>query len=87
MKKAITEDGGLTHASVRERIVQLALVENQRRMATYPGEIATVFRREQRIMVALHRDGRALNSPHIAHVSEPATAVCSANEAVAKECR
>ena len=42
IKSAMPEDDDLSHATVRELIVQLALVEDERRKATNPGQIAAL---------------------------------------------
>lgn len=87
MNLTTPEDGDLSHATVRELIVQLALVEDENRKATSPSHIAALARREQTIVVALHGQGLALKSPGILDMSETETTVCSADDAEAKECR
>ncbi|WP_133159156.1 hypothetical protein [Arthrobacter glacialis] len=81
------EDGDLSHATVRELIVQLTLVEDEHRKATSPSQIAALARREQTIVVALHGHGLGFKSPGILNMSETATTVCSADDAEVKECR
>lgn len=80
-------DDDLGQATVRELIVQLALVEDEYRKATNPGQIAALARRERTIVVALHRHGLALNGPGISHMSKVSTAVCSADDVADKGCR
>lgn len=54
--------GDYPHASVRELIVQLALVEDEYRSATSPDEIAALSLREEAIVAALQRNGLAFHS-------------------------
>ncbi|WP_442215462.1 hypothetical protein [Specibacter sp. RAF43] len=50
----------LGQATVRELIVQLALIEDEHRSTLNPCSIATLSRREQAIVAALRREGPAL---------------------------
>lgn len=54
--------GDYPYASVRELIVQLALVEDECRSATSPGEIAALSLREEAIVAALQQNGLAFHS-------------------------
>jgi hypothetical protein len=71
MKNTAPEDDDLDQATVRELIVQLALVEDEHRKATDPGQIAAVARREQVIVAALHRHGLTFKGPGSPNAAGP----------------
>lgn len=55
--RSTPEHDDLSQATVRELIVQLALAEDEHRKTANPRRIAELIRREQAIVVALHRKG------------------------------
>lgn len=57
------EDDDLGQATIRELIVLLALAEEEHRNTANPGRIAALIRREQAIIVALHRNGLRPGTP------------------------
>ena len=63
MNRSTPEDDDLGQATVRELIVQLALAEDEHRNTANPRRIATLTRREQAIVAALHRNGLGPTSP------------------------
>lgn len=63
MNRSTLEDDDLGQATVRELIVQLALAEDEHRNTDDPRRITTLTRREQAIVVALHRNGLGPTAP------------------------
>lgn len=58
-----SEDDDLGQATFRELIAQLALTEDEQRNTTDSGRLATLVRREEAIVEALHRKGLELKGP------------------------
>ena len=74
------EDDDLGQATVRELIQQLARTEDERRRTVNPGRIATLARREQAIVAALHRKGPTLTAPGNHCAAGPAPILLSDEE-------
>jgi hypothetical protein len=77
-------DDDLGRATVRDLIVQLAQAEDEHRNTASPERIAELSRREQAIVAALHRNGLPLKGAGGPKASGPSTAVCSAEDMLAK---
>ncbi|WP_218713753.1 hypothetical protein [Arthrobacter sp. BF1] len=84
MNRATSGDDDLGQATVRELIVKLALTEDELRNAANPERTAFLVRREQAIVVALHRNGLALNGRGNSKSLEPSIAACSIEDMVAE---
>ncbi|ALE92365.1 hypothetical protein AOC05_08610 [Arthrobacter alpinus] len=63
INRITSEDDDLGQASVRELIVLLALAEDEHRNTANPRRIAALIRREQAIVMALHRNGLTATGP------------------------
>ncbi|MGA7206313.1 MAG: hypothetical protein WBX27_16990 [Specibacter sp.] len=79
------EDGDLGQATVRELIVQLALVEDEHRNTAIPGQLAALARREHAIVAALHRHGLAFKVPCSPNASAPRPVPCRPDVEAAQE--